>query len=121
MQDSGWKDVTEGEESPLSFAVSERDRNILAVVRDAVASGRVRLAYQPVMQVARPEAPAFWEGLARVIDPTGRAIPARQFIHVVETEEVGRVLDCISLEIGLKALRDNPGLRLAINMSARSH
>lgn len=106
--------------SPLSFAVAERDRNTMQMVRQAIASQEVMLAYQPVMQTARPDRPAFYEGLIRVLDQTGRVIPARDFIDVVETTETGRQIDCLALEMGLKALARHGHLRIAINMSARS-
>jgi EAL domain-containing protein (putative c-di-GMP-specific phosphodiesterase class I) len=73
-----------------------------------------------VVQAARPDRPAFYEGLVRVLDQTGRVIPAADFIDVVETTETGREIDCLSLQMGLDTLTRNPGLRLSINMSARS-
>ena len=106
--------------SPLSFAVSERDAQTLDMVKAAIASRNVLLAYQPVVQTARPDRPAFYEGLVRVLDQTGRVIPARDFIEVIESTEIGRKIDCLSLKMGLEALEANPGLRLSINMSARS-
>lgn len=107
-------------DDPVSAAVRERDRDVLQMVRDALMEQRVLLAYQPVVRADRPDRPAFYEGLIRVMDKSGRIIPARDFIAVVETDEIGRMIDCLSLEIGLEALRSQPGLRLAINMSARS-
>jgi EAL domain-containing protein (putative c-di-GMP-specific phosphodiesterase class I) len=80
----------------------------------------VLLAYQPVVQSQRPRRAAFHEGLIRVLDESGRIIPARDFIYVAETTETGRVLDCLSLEMGLKTLAEQPDLRLSINMSGRS-
>ncbi len=112
--------VPEGMESPLDFAVVERDRGTIKMVQDAIARREVMLAYQPVIQTDRPDRPAFWEGLIRILDDTGRVIPARDFIGVVETSELGRQIDCLSLEMGLRALREVPGLRLSVNMSARS-
>lgn len=109
-----------GADSPLSAAVSERDRSTLDMVRRAVQKRDVMLAFQPVVSVAEPGRPAFHEGLIRVLDDTGRVIPAREFIETIETTELGRVVDCLALELGLAALRHDPGLRLAINMSARS-
>ena len=47
-------------------------------------------------------------------------MPARDFIGAVETSEPGRIIDCLALEMGLAALAEEPALRLAINMSARS-
>lgn len=55
-----------------------------------------------------------------MMDETGRTIPAREFIEVVETHEIGRIIDCLALEHGLAALARHPNLRLSINMSARS-
>ncbi|KEP71255.1 diguanylate phosphodiesterase [Thioclava dalianensis] len=106
--------------NPLAFAVAEQDRHVIELVRDAIARRDVVLAYQPVMQTARPDRPAFYEGLIRVRDETGRIIPARDFIETVELTELGRKLDCLALEMGLAALMENAGLRLSINMSARS-
>ena len=105
---------------PLSSALAERDRDTLEMVRAALAERRVMLAYQPIVSAERPDRPAFHEGLIRIMDRTGRIIPARDFIGAVETDEIGRIIDCLSLELGLKALAQNPGLRLSINMSARS-
>ncbi len=109
-----------GADSPLSYAVAERDRNTMTMVRDAIARRQVMLAYQPVIPTQRPDRPAFWEGLIRVMDHTGRIIPAREFIEVIETTELGRRIDCLALEMGLQSLAEHPDLRLSINMSARS-
>jgi EAL domain-containing protein (putative c-di-GMP-specific phosphodiesterase class I) len=106
--------------SPLDFAVAQRDRETMTMVRQAVARHDVVLAFQPVMQTARPDRPAFYEGLIRVLDESGRIIPAKDFIETTETSELGRQLDCLSLEMGLTSLAEDPSLRLAINMSARS-
>ncbi|RBO53572.1 EAL domain-containing protein [Rhodovulum sp. BSW8] len=109
-----------GSDSPLSAAVAERDRNVIAMVQDALDRRDVVLAFQPVVQSMENGRIAFYEGLIRVIDRSGRTIPAGEFIETVETTELGRVLDCAALELGLAALADCPDLRLAINMSARS-
>ncbi|WP_226554570.1 EAL domain-containing protein [Celeribacter naphthalenivorans] len=106
--------------SPLSAAIASRDRNTMEMVQEALRKKQVMLAYQPIVQTLRPDRPAFYEGLIRVLDKTGRVIPAREFIDVAETTETGRVLDCLALELGLRALDEHPDLRLAINMSARS-
>ncbi|WP_321365166.1 EAL domain-containing protein [uncultured Celeribacter sp.] len=106
--------------SPLSAAIASRDRNTMDMVQEALRKKQVMLAYQPIVQILRPDRPAFYEGLVRVLDKTGRVIPAREFIEVAETTETGRQLDCLALELGLRALYEHPDLRLAINMSARS-
>ncbi len=113
-------DHTPGAESPLAHVMAERDRAALSMVAEAVRHGNLRLAYQPVVQANRPDRPAFYEGLIRILDETGRTIPARDFISAVETTELGRQIDCAALDMGLRALARHPGLRLSINMSARS-
>ncbi len=118
-----WLDVTGAAEmagSPLGFAIAETDRATMAMVREALQRRRVMLAFQPVVSAADPARIAFHEGLVRLMDETGRIIPARDFIGAVETTEIGRLIDCASLELGLRTLADEPGLRLSVNMSARS-
>ena len=107
-------------ESPLSAAVSLRDRDIIGNVRRALERHEVLLAYQPVVFSAAHDRPAFYEGLVRILDETGRIIPAAEFMGAVETHEAGRLIDCAALELGLTALAKQPALRLSINMSARS-
>lgn len=106
--------------SPLDVAVGLRDRNVINMVKEAVEIGNVMLAFQPVVMTASPDQPAFYEALARVRDKTGRIIPAEQFINEIETHEIGRLLDCRSLELGIEKLIEMPQLRLSVNMSARS-
>ncbi|MFN6978746.1 MAG: EAL domain-containing protein, partial [Gemmobacter sp.] len=112
--------VVEGAGDPLSAAVTERDRATLAMVREALKTGRLALAYQPVVLAADPTRVAFHEGLIRVMDPSGRPIPARDFMGAVETQDIGRLIDCAALDMGLRALAAVPDLRLSVNMSARS-
>ena len=120
MHDQDSADPTLTLSNPLSEAVSARDRDILSMVNTAIRKKRVLMAFQPVIQTARPDHMAFHEGLIRVLDHNGRIIPAREFIGVVENQELGRELDVLSLEIGLETLAKVPDLRLSINMSARS-
>lgn len=112
--------LADGFESPLAAAESLRAQQTLAMVKAALDDRRALLAYQPVVQARMPSRPAFYEGFIRILDEQGRVLPARDFIHAVETTETGRRIDCLALEMGLKALAVEPGLRLAINMSARS-
>lgn len=109
-----------GAANPLAFVISEQDRQTLLMVDEALRTGRVRLAFQPVVLGADPQRVAFYEGLLRVLDVGGRVIPARDFIGAVEMQETGRLLDCAALEIGLATLARHPDVRIAVNMSARS-
>ena len=106
--------------SPLGVAISEGDRATMSMVRAAIDTKRLRLAYQPVVLSRDPDRVAFHEGLMRVLDPTGRVIPAKDFMNAVESTEIGREIDCAALEMGMAALARHPGLRISINMSARS-
>lgn len=120
MRDKKLADLPEGSDSPLNAAVVTRDRSVLKLVTEAVQHKQCKLAFQPVMQARAPRSVAFYEGFIRVLDDTGRVIPAREFMPQVENSAVGRELDCVALELGLRTLARNPGIRLSINMSARS-
>ncbi|MGB3147765.1 MAG: EAL domain-containing protein [Paracoccaceae bacterium] len=96
------------------------DRATMSMVRAALDRKDVMLAFQPVVQTGKSDPPAFYEGYIRVLDENGKIIPARDFMGVVETDEVGRIIDCLSLEMGLQALARSDKLRIAVNMSARS-
>jgi len=63
---------------------------------------------------------AFYEAFIRILDEQGRVIPARDFMGAVDRHELGRRIDCLSLELGLAALAKEHTLRLSVNMSARS-
>lgn len=112
-------DMPVGAENPLNAAVMNRDRDTLAMVADAVKHNQTLLAFQPVM-VAGQDRVGFYEGLIRVVDETGRIIPAKDFMPVVERAELGREIDVVALNMGLRTLFEHPGIRLSINMSARS-
>ena len=62
----------------------------------------------------------FYEGLIRIIDPAGRHIPARDFIAEVENTELGRLIDCATLQLGLATLAEQAAVRISVNMSSKS-
>jgi len=113
-------DIPAGQADPLSYAVTSRDRSVLEMVEQAVKHRQVMLAYQVVVPARAQNQAAFYEGLIRVLDDTGRIIPARNFIREIENTETGRIIDCLALEKGIFALAKYPELRLSINMSAHS-
>jgi EAL domain-containing protein (putative c-di-GMP-specific phosphodiesterase class I) len=113
-------DANAGHASPLGAAILGIEQSTMDMVRDAIAQKRLRLAYQPIVSAANPSSVAFYEGLIRILDPSHRVIPAKDFMGSVETTDLGRQIDCIALEAGLRALMAHPNLRLSINMSARS-
>jgi len=113
-------DIPAGQNDPLSYAVTSRDRSVLSMVEQAVKHKQVMLAYQIVVPANAPNKAAFYEGLIRVLDDTGRVIPARDFITQIQNSETGRIMDCLALEKGIHSLARYPELRLSINMSAHS-
>ncbi len=120
MSDPALSDTELSPSSPLDDAIAARDRDTMNMVRAAIRNDNVLLAFQPVISVAAPDQPAFHEAFIRVLDDTGRIIPAGDFMPAIENDVMGRELDTLALEKGLDVLRKVPGLRLSINMSARS-
>ncbi len=105
---------------PLQAAMASRDRDVLSMVRAALAANNAQLAFQPIVAAASPGRIVFYEGLIRLRDKGGRVIPAHQFMPTIEETDLGREIDCATLRLGLGMLRANPQMRLSINMSARS-
>ena len=105
---------------PLQFAMASRDADVLSLVRDALAANRAQLAFQPIVLATDTKTVAYYEGLIRVRDDAGRVIPAAHFMPVIEETALGRDIDAKSLELAFAFLRQNPHIRLSINVSARS-
>lgn len=112
--------LSSGPMTRAQATTAAQDRDTITMVREAIAARRVCMAWQPVVTAADPGQTAFHEGLVRVLDPGLRIIPARDFFPLVEEMDLGRELDCLSLEMGLGVLAQHPELRLSVNMSARS-
>lgn len=106
--------------SPLNAAISAQDRETLSMVASALKDGRMRLAFQPIVYAADPSVIGFFEGFIRLLNLRDQVIPARDFMPVVEQRQLGREIDCASLQLGLLAMQRNPQIRVSINMSARS-
>ncbi|WP_296422825.1 EAL domain-containing protein [Yoonia sp.] len=105
---------------PLHYAMASRDADVMNLVRDALAAGRAKLAFYPIITADAQPRIAFYEGLVRLMDDAGRIIPAAHFMPLIEETGMGRQIDCVTLALALKLLRQKPGLRLSINLSARS-
>ncbi|NPD13986.1 EAL domain-containing protein [Xinfangfangia sp. D13-10-4-6] len=113
-------DLDPNEASPFAIATSSAERAVLQMVRDALTNKRMRLAFQPAVYAADPQIIGFYEGYIRLLDERQMTIPARDFMAISETRELGREIDVAALRLGLQTLRRNPGIRIAVNMSARS-
>lgn len=113
-----WDDQTP--RGPLDYAISVRDKDVLSMVRTALATDNCKLALQPVCAVQDGYPIAFHECLIRVMDETGRIIPAAQFMGQIEETSLGRDIDAASLRLAFRLLQQHPDLRLSVNVSARS-
>ncbi|MCX7566947.1 EAL domain-containing protein [Sulfitobacter sp. F26169L] len=113
-------DIPAGAYNPLEFAVTRQAQSTVDMVKEAISHNQTLLAFQPVMRTSAQHQVGFYEGLIRVLDPTGRVIPAGDFMNKIEDTETGREIDVLALRHGLNNLRKNRALRLSINMSARS-
>lgn len=113
-----WDDQTPRD--PLEYAVSVRDKDVLAMVRNALATDNCKLALQPVCAAQSGFPAAFHECLIRVMDDMGRVIPAAQFMGQIEETSLGRDIDAASLKLAFRLLAQNKDLRLSVNVSARS-
>ena len=60
--------------SPLDDAIRFQDRITMSAVAAAVEKGSGVLAFQPIVQSGRTKVAAFYEGLIRIIDDTGRLV-----------------------------------------------
>lgn len=105
---------------PLLYAMASRDADVMTLVREALAAGRARLAYHPIVTADDTPRVAFYEGLVRLMDEAGRVIPAAHFMPLIEETGMGRQIDCVTLDLALRLLRQTPDLRLSVNLSARS-
>lgn len=105
---------------PFKAAMASRDSDILTFVHDALAAGRTKMAYQPIMLASEKSGVAFYEGLVRVLDEAGRVLPAAHFMSVIGENDLGREIDCAALKHAFKLLRNRKDLRISINISARS-
>lgn len=119
LQDFG-ADPAHPYQTPLSAAADEARHSAVKMVEQALQEQRALLAFQPIVQARMARRPAFFEGLIRIMDPNGRVIPAADFMDAVEAKPLGRQIDCLALQLGLDLLARETGLRLSINMSARS-
>lgn len=113
-------DIPAGTLSPLDFAIAKNAEGTLVMVREAIDHNQTLLAFQPILRSDGQGEAGFYEGLMRVLDHTGRVIPASEFMSQIEDTEIGRQIDVLALRHGLTALKNHEGVRLSINMSARS-
>ena len=105
---------------PVSHAADMVAQDAIDMVRLAVTNQEVVLAFQPIVRSSNPNSIAFYESLLRVLDASGRIIPAKDFLPFITHSTLARDLDVLALRLALRQLLNHPNLCLSINMSARA-
>lgn len=82
----------------------------------ALEEGRMRMAFQPVMDMPNRKI-AFYECLIRMVDPEGKLVAAEKFIPSLEELGMMRLLDIYSLHAAVRELEQFPEISLSVNVS----
>lgn len=106
--------------SPLDYVIDRRASDAFSSLERAIERKDTVMAFQPVVQADASQRPAFYEGMIRVMDETGRFIPLHDILPAAQNTHLGRQIDCAALDLGLQALAKTPALRLSVNMSTRT-
>ncbi len=101
---------------PQHTRTERPDLVVAEQVKQALKENRFKLAFQPVVSSSTGDV-AFYEGLARMIDPDGAPIAAGSFVPVVEQMGLMRLIDRKVLDLGLDTLEEHPDTNLSINVS----
>ncbi|MCB9986125.1 MAG: EAL domain-containing protein [Rhodospirillales bacterium] len=105
--------------SPLAEK-RERARKLLAggqAVYRALEEGRMRMAFQPVIDLEQGDKIGFYECLIRMVDESGKLVPADSFIPSLEELGMMRLLDIYSLHTAVRELEHFPQINLSVNVS----
>ncbi len=86
-------------------------------ILEALNSRNITLAYQPIVH-SRSRTPHHYECLLRLRRPDGQLVPAGAFIMAAEKLGLVHLLDRRALELASVTLREQPGVTLALNISA---
>jgi len=86
-------------------------------LNQALKQGRLRLALQPVV-CASTHRINHYEGLLRLLDQEGRALPAGHLIATAEALDIAPRIDLAVLDLAAAILDAQPELSLAVNISA---
>jgi diguanylate cyclase (GGDEF)-like protein len=115
---------TRGRNCFIAFELTDAQRrqqrenmNIGEAVLRALDSGRIRFAYQPVIE-ARTGRIAYYETLLRMTQPDGTLQTAGAFVPVAEKLGLMRLLDKRALELAIDDLLRYPDVVLALNVSS---
>ena len=96
--------------------VRRADQRVAERVLAALRDRRLRLAFQPIVEPDAGET-MLHECLLRMVDDRGRVIDAESFMPAVERLGLTSKIDRRALELVVAALREELGIRLALNIS----
>lgn len=88
-------------------------------LREAIAGGRLHLAFQPIVSMATGQVDHL-EALLRLRSDDGTEVPAGEVISAAERLGLAPVVDRWVLDTTLDILRQHPALSLAVNLSGQS-
>lgn len=83
---------------------------------DALVEGRLRLAFQPVIDIATRR-PAYHEALLRLVQPDGTIAAAAQIVPLAERLGLSRVFDLAVLDLVFDTLAQHSGSVLSVNVA----
>ena len=104
----------------LAAAAARRGARLVEQLLRAIDAGEAFLAFQPVHHAHERGRVLFHEGLFRFRDASGAEVPARDFMPAAERTPAAQAVDRAALALALRELADAPGLRLSVNLSART-
>ncbi len=96
--------------------VRRADQRVADRVLAALRERRLRLAFQPIVEPDTGET-MLHECLLRMVDERGQVIDAASFMPAVERLGLTSKVDRRALELVVAALREEPGIQLALNIS----
>lgn len=103
-----------------SAATREKYASGARLVMDAIAEGRMTIAFQPVVRSDETGTVAFNECLCRILDREGTVVPAGSFMPSIEHLGLIRHVDRTVLRATLATLAGHPDQRLSVNLSPQS-
>ncbi len=103
-------------------ARSENRLEILTHLRGVIRSGRLRVVYQPIVDLASGRVEGV-EALARLTMPDGREIPPQVFVGIAESTGAAAMLDAAVIARALEDVQWLDGrmpvpVRMSVNLSA---
>jgi EAL domain-containing protein (putative c-di-GMP-specific phosphodiesterase class I)/GGDEF domain-containing protein len=97
-------------------AQSREEMGLANFLGQAIEAGRIRLAYQPVID-SKTGKVAYYEALLRFFSEDGKISSAGTLIPIAERMGMIGIIDRLTLDMAIKELRYDPEVVLALNIS----